>query len=109
MNPRPEIFIDILYKNTLFDIATLTIYTNSQRPRILSYELRDELSKLPKTSYTVGYVPVVIAGDFYIEEGISEENCTSLVGELLEVIQAAYLTEALSITIPERSLNCGLN
>jgi len=106
---RPELVIDTLYKTTIYDIATLTVFTASNRPQFLCYSLRDNLKLLPQDAYLSGFIPVDIAGELYIEEGITEENVAELILELVDRVQTAYLSHSLTASLPQRNLQHGLN
>ena len=106
---RPSVVIEILHKAVLHNIATLTLFTTSQRPDILSFDVRDNLELLPKDSYLLGYKPVAIAGEYHIREGVTEENVDGLVSELIGEIEAQYLAQSLIVHIPERNMQHGCN
>lgn len=106
---RPSIVIDIIHKCTVYDIAVLTIFTSSHRPNILSFDLKDNLKLLPQDGYMLGYRQIAIAGEYHIKEGITEDNVAGLISELVDDILAQYLAQSLTVSLPERNMQYGLN
>ena len=106
---HPSVVIDILHSCVIHNIAALTIYTQSNKPDYLCFEVKDNLKLLPQDGYLSGYKPLDILGEFHISEGITEANITSLIDELLAEISEAYLVESLSASLTERNAQHGLN
>lgn len=99
--------IDILYKGKLFGVANLTLFVNSTRPHIISYELVDALTNFPSTSFLYGVKGVNTFGEFSIEEGITEENVEDLVNELVAELSAVYA--GLNETIYNQEIAHGIS
>ena len=106
---RPSVVIDILHKCVVYDIAVLTIFTNSTRPDYLQYEVLDSLKLLPPDGYLSGYKRICVTGEYHIKEGITEDNVAALILELVEEILAQYLAQSLSASLTERNAQHGLN
>ena len=92
--PAESANFQILYKGKIFGICDVLLFTQENRPDIISYEIADRLSSFKKGTWISNFKPVYFTGDFCIKryKTISSHivNSETLVADLLKLLEEDY-------------------
>jgi hypothetical protein len=89
--------ITVIHKGTIFNICTLSIFIESEKPMVISYELRDDITKLPQTGWAERVRLLHCGGEFELLELPTPDNVEGLILQLLEDIKDVYLEESAAV------------
>jgi hypothetical protein len=89
--------ITVLHKGTIFNICALSIFIETDNPMVISYELRDDTTKLPQDVWADRLRLLHCGGTFKLLELPTPDNVTKLIDELIEDIKTVYLEESAAL------------
>lgn len=106
--PQSYSNIDILWRGTILDIVSVTLFIDVRQPNLLHYDMRDNLALLPSDAWISSYKLISTSGAFALSTGenITPEYAAEQVAAVLANLTSLY--SGLSMQAYTKELSSGV-